>query len=230
MAAEIPDGAVLVARAIINSSLWTMRPADRVLAITCICQANWRPSKWFDGRSEITIRRGEFVTSVDKLVTAGGVTRQTVRTSLKNLENCGFLTRRSTSRYTVIFIPKYDHYQDFTKYYTKPNGSQPTQTPTNDQHTPNKRPPKSQPTPNHKQEGFKREERIKGRGAASATPATAAPPPTGGSPSVSELVQQALALSPSAARRTLSMGAGNLSPEVERALRSRAGEEGMGAP
>ena len=117
MGAEIPSGAVLVARAITNSSLWTMRAADRILAITCICMANWKPKKWFDGSQSTEIQRGQFVTSYENLAEAAKLSIRNVRTSLKNLEKVGFLTRRVTQRWTLVTICKYDHYQDFSKYY-----------------------------------------------------------------------------------------------------------------
>ena len=151
MGAEIPDGAVLVARAITNSSLWTMRAADRILAITCICMANWKPRKWFDGDCSVEIKRGEFVTSREHLAEAAKLSEQTVRTSLKNLEKVGFLTRKSTSRWTLVSLPKYDHYQTMSKYY-------PTKDLTNDQPAVNQPLTNDQPAPNHKQELYKGDE------------------------------------------------------------------------
>lgn len=116
MGAEIQDGAVLVARAILNSSLWTMRAEDKVVAITCIAIASWKDGKWFDGVTEIPVRRGQFVRSWAGLADDSGESIQTVRTSVQHLENVGFLTRKSTGRYHVFTIPKYSHYQDLTKY------------------------------------------------------------------------------------------------------------------
>lgn len=116
MSAEIPDGAVLVARAILNSSLWTMRPADCKVAVTCIALCNSQPSKWFDGRSEITILRGSFVRSWGNFVKSCALPLQVVRTSVEHLEVTNFLTRFSTRLYTVFTLPKYEHYQDLTKY------------------------------------------------------------------------------------------------------------------
>src|SRR5262249_5830761 len=116
MSAEIPDGAVLVARAILNSSLWTMRPQDRVVALTCIVLCNRRRKKWFDGVEDIVIERGQFVRSRKKIVEACNLPVQIVRTSLDHLEETDFLTRKLTRGYTLYTIPKYDHYQDVTKY------------------------------------------------------------------------------------------------------------------
>src|SRR6185436_8167007 len=96
MGAEIPDGAVLVARAILNSSLWTMRMEDRIVALTCICLANWRARSWFNGKENVRIERGQFVRSWDHLAEACKLSVQTTRTSVKNLELVGFLTRKLT--------------------------------------------------------------------------------------------------------------------------------------
>ncbi len=117
MGAEIPAGAVLVARAITNSSLWTMRSEDRILAITCICMANWRPKSWFDGERSTSLERGQFITSLENLAEAAKLTIRSVRTSLKNLEKVGFLTRKVTQRWTLVSVCKYDHYQKMENYY-----------------------------------------------------------------------------------------------------------------
>lgn len=116
MGAEIQDGAVLVARAILNSSLWTMRAADKVVAVTCIAIASWKDGRWFDGITVIPVLRGQFVRSWAGLANDSGETMQTVRTSVQHLEKVGFLTRKPTGRYHVFTIPKYSHYQDLTKY------------------------------------------------------------------------------------------------------------------
>ena len=133
MGAEIPDGAVIVARAVVNSSLWTMRPEDCKLAITCICMCNWRAKKWWDGKQQVTIARGQFVSSLGNLSKASHLSLQTTRTSVKNLKNCEFLTLKVTHRYTLITLPKYEHYQDLAKYYNTESNTRPTR----GQHAPN---------------------------------------------------------------------------------------------
>ena len=145
MPAEIPDGAVIVARAIMNSSLWTMRAEDCKVAITCLVLANWKDKRWFNGQKEIVILRGQFVRSREDFAKACGLSLQRTRTSVKHLENTGFLTRFSTKYYTVFTIPKYNHYQDLTKYSDSViSKSNPV---------PNPPLTRAQPTPNHKQEG-----------------------------------------------------------------------------
>jgi hypothetical protein len=116
MGAEIQDGAVLVARAILNSSLWTMRTEDRLVAITCICLANWKQRSWFNGKERMVIERGQFVRSWQHLADECHLSLKTIRTSVKNLENVGFLARKRAGHVQVFTIPKYSHYQDLTKY------------------------------------------------------------------------------------------------------------------
>jgi hypothetical protein len=114
--AEIPDGAVIIARAIVNSSLWTMRDKDLRMAIYCIVKANWRARRWFDGRQSITIKRGQFAASLNTISQESGLSMRSTRTSLLRLEKCGFLTRKSTSSYSLIELPKYEFYQDLSRY------------------------------------------------------------------------------------------------------------------
>lgn len=136
MGAEIPDGAVIVARAIMNSSLWQMRAEDRIVALACMVLCNKKPQKWFDGHQQILIDRGQFVGSVRKMIKASNLPMQVVRTSLEHLEKSDFLTRKSTQGYTVYTVPKFSHYQDLTKY-SDSGVRKPTQFLTRDQHTQN---------------------------------------------------------------------------------------------
>lgn len=175
MGAEIQDGAVLIARAIFNSSLWTMRPQDRIVAVTCIALCNWKPAKWFDGKQEVVIQRGQFVRSLKHIAEAAHLSLQTVRTSLQNLQNTGFLTRKSTSRWTLITLPKYDFYQDLSKYSDSANTKSNTR-PTRDQHAINKRPTNGQHAPNNKQEGKEREQGKEGDEALPLSIRTGKPP------------------------------------------------------
>lgn len=93
-----------------------MRAEDRLVAITAICLANWKPRKWWNGKESMYIGRGQFVRSWQHLADECKLTIKTVRTSVKNLENTGFLARKRAGHVQVFTLPKYDHYQDLTKY------------------------------------------------------------------------------------------------------------------
>lgn len=239
MAAEIPDGAVIIARAILNSSLWTMRTDDRCVAITCICLCNWQDRKWFDGKREIVIHRGQFVRSLKDLAKSAGVTPQVLRTAIKHLENTRdndgvpFLTRISTHTYTIYTIHKYHYYQDLMNY-SDSAVAKPTRDPTNGQHTPNTRLTHAQHTPNNKQEleeGKERKELEEARSAATATPPPAAAPATPEPKTRDEIVASWLAKIPEMSQKsagwTLDHSAWLISgmPEVVEALERRSGRK-----
>ena len=122
MPAEIPGGAVVLARAILKSPIWRMRPEICKVAITCIALANHAPAKWNDGKREFTIEKGQFVRSRKNLAKACVLPIQVVRTAVKLLsraldeEGVPFLTIKSTSRWTLWSMPKWYFYQDLSNY------------------------------------------------------------------------------------------------------------------
>jgi hypothetical protein len=93
-----------------------MPPADRVVAITAVVLANHEPAKWFDGRSQVQIGRGQFVRSWGRLAREAGVTVSKARVSAGHLAACGFLSRRMIGRYSLYTLPKYQFYQDAGRY------------------------------------------------------------------------------------------------------------------
>ncbi len=127
MPAEIPDGAVIVARAILRSPIWRMRPEDCKVAITLIALVNHTPGTWFDGFRDIAIEKGQLVRSLVKLADDCKLSLQVLRTSLKRLEReldedgIPFLTRKPTNRYVLYTLPKYPFYQDLSNYEGKAN-------------------------------------------------------------------------------------------------------------
>lgn len=127
MPAEIPDGAVLIARAILRSSIWRMKPEDCKVAITLIALVNHAPGRWFDGFGYVAIKKGQLIRSREKLAEDCKLSIQVLRSCLKRLENeldgdgIPFLNRKSTNRYTLYTLPKYPFYQDLRNYGGKAN-------------------------------------------------------------------------------------------------------------
>jgi hypothetical protein len=131
---------------------------DRIVALTCICLANWKSRSWFNGKENVQIERGQFVRSWDHLAEACKLSVQTTRTSVKNLELVGFLTRKLTGHVQLFTIPKYDHYQDLTKYSDQiaaETNKIPNSPLTATQQRPNSDLTASQQQPNNKQESNK---------------------------------------------------------------------------
>lgn len=117
--AKVPGGYVHLTRQIYESSLWTMPPYCRVVAITCLALANYQDKKWFCNfeNREIILKRGEFVTSVRKLAEYAKLPTRMIQLSLKKLKSHGFLRVTSIKNgYTRIFVVKYGYYNDPNTY------------------------------------------------------------------------------------------------------------------
>lgn len=72
-----------------------------------ILSANYTTADWQD----ITISRGQLVTSRQKLAYETGLTEKMVRRCLKALEKTGEIQLQSSNKYTLITICKYSEYQ-----------------------------------------------------------------------------------------------------------------------
>lgn len=66
----------------------------------------------------ITVHRGEIVTSSSKLAEELGLSRQNIRTALNHLKSTGEVTTTQHSKFTVITINNYNAYQDLTTLLT----------------------------------------------------------------------------------------------------------------
>ena len=102
---------------------WFTYPATAHLFEYCKLKANFA-DKNVGG---IIVKRGSFMTSLEKLSENTGLTKQQVRTALKNLISTQEITKETTQKYTIIKVNNYDLYQGVTQFST------------NEQQTDNKR-------------------------------------------------------------------------------------------
>ena len=108
---------------------WHTRPEMVSLFVHLLLKANVK-----DGHFEgIDVKRGQLVTSLNSLVKLTGISKQSIRTCLKHLEETGEIVQKSTQRYTLISICKYEVYQ--AKKETTQHS--PNTVPTQSQHTAN---------------------------------------------------------------------------------------------
>ena len=66
----------------------------------------------------ITVKRGQVITSLASLSSQTGLTMNQVRTALQHLISTKEITSKTTSKYTIITIKNYDEYQKVTKEIT----------------------------------------------------------------------------------------------------------------
>lgn len=93
---------------------WYKDNNTKSLFIHCLLKANWKNGS-FQG---VEIPRGSFVTSLDHLAKELGLTIQQTRTALEHLILTGEITNKSTNKYRIITIVKYDLYQEVTNNLT----------------------------------------------------------------------------------------------------------------
>lgn len=104
------------------------------LALHFILKANYRAKKW----KGLIIDRGQLVTSRGQLSEETGLSEMQIRTAIDKLDNCGFITKSGTRKYTIITVCNYDLYQQAQDGFD--NGCQPT----DNQQTTNKQPTDNQ--------------------------------------------------------------------------------------
>ena len=93
---------------------WYTDNNTKSLFIHCLLKANYTDKEW----RGITIKRGSFLTSLDKLSKETGLSVQNVRTSLKKLELTNELTNKSTNKNRIITMKNYDKYNQSTNKLT----------------------------------------------------------------------------------------------------------------
>lgn len=142
--AKISGGYIIIARKLFENSSWKgLNEAGKIVMVTLIVLANHKDKKWYNPltKQEVLIKRGQCVIGRKSIAKQCGVGEQSVRTSLTLLKSTNFLTIQPTSRFSIITITNYEHYQN-PKNYTNQVSNQDT----------NQVLTKSQPSPNHKQE------------------------------------------------------------------------------
>jgi hypothetical protein len=105
---------------------WFTKPETLQLFIYCLLRANYEDTSW----QGISIKKGSFVTSFDTLSIETKQTIQQLRTNLSRLKRTKEISTKSTNKYTIITICKYEDYQ----YAQQTNNKQTT----NKQQTNNK--------------------------------------------------------------------------------------------
>lgn len=119
------------------------------LYIHLLISANSRDKRW----RGIEVKRGQLVTSLDKLHAQTGISVRSLRTCLERLESTGEIEQKTTNAYRLITICKYGIYQA----REEENDKQPT----SERQTSDKQPTSERQATDNKQEYKK--ERIKER-------------------------------------------------------------------
>lgn len=94
---------------------WYLNINVKTLFIHCLLKANWKDGR-FEGKE---VKRGSFVTSLEKLSKETGLSVRQVRTALNHLFLTGELTSTTFSKFRIVTVSNYEQYQNIDKQTDK---------------------------------------------------------------------------------------------------------------
>jgi hypothetical protein len=115
-AREIPavgqfhDGFVLVYRGLLNQPYFVDSKTIHLM-IYLLLRANYQCKDVFIRGQIIKVKRGQLIFGRKKTSKETGLSEREIRTRLQFLRNVGFLTSKTTNRFSIITICNYNHYQ-----------------------------------------------------------------------------------------------------------------------
>jgi hypothetical protein len=113
----------------IDSSVW-VNPIIWMVWSWCLLKANHQTKKFPFNGNDILVEEGSFITGIERAIKELPLTRQNYRTAIKYLQKSERLTIKSTNKFTLIIINKWQEYQLDNTQSNKPL--------TNEQQTTNK--------------------------------------------------------------------------------------------
>lgn len=130
-------------RVILDNTAWAQGSnIQRVLMITLLAKAWWKPGKYIWAGRVVHMQPGQLITTLGELTELCSASKSNIRTALDHLETVEFLTRQSTHRGMLISIVNWGKYQQDTSEVSTPDSTpsthQPHTNPENlavDQHT-----------------------------------------------------------------------------------------------
>lgn len=131
------QGWISLYRDLLDKAIWqNSTPEQKTILITLLLMANHEPNQWEWKGKKYTVKSGEFITSLEKIVAkcGKGITTQNVRSALKRFEKLQFLTNESTKQNRLIKIENWRFYQGRENQPNKATNKEVTKT----QQRPNK--------------------------------------------------------------------------------------------
>lgn len=112
-------GQILLHRKIFEWGWYQDINTCRLFIHMCL-KANWKDGKFKD----ISVPRGSFVSSIEKLSEETSLTVREIRTAISHLKSTGEVTVQTTSKYSVFTVQNYNLYQtlDIQKDEQETNG------------------------------------------------------------------------------------------------------------
>lgn len=98
-------------RTLPDSPVWSLTTAQRIVFVTILLEANWKPGIFRADGKTTRVRRGEFITSLNRLAGKAGVSKSCVVRALKSLSDLGTIETTPARKWTAICVVNYERYQ-----------------------------------------------------------------------------------------------------------------------
>ncbi|MBQ6094395.1 MAG: hypothetical protein IJL09_03260 [Lachnospiraceae bacterium] len=86
---------------------WYKDNNTKAVFIHCLLRANWQDVAY----KGVDLKRGQFITSLEKMQEDLGLSQKEVRTALKHLVSTGEVASKATNKYRIITVLNYDKWQ-----------------------------------------------------------------------------------------------------------------------
>lgn len=113
------SGFVTLYRSILDWEWYTDLPTKAVF-IHCVLKANYEDCNW----RGTELKRGQFITSIQKLASETGLSDRQTRTALSKLESTSEVTIKTTNKFSIVTVCNYDSYQSKKDDSDKQNDKQ----------------------------------------------------------------------------------------------------------
>ena len=123
----VTGGFIKLHRSLLDDPVWEdSTPEQRVVFITLVSMANYKENTWVWKGERFTAKRGQLVTSLDKIAkkSGKGVSVKNVRSSIDKFEKFGFLANESAKTGRLITILNYDEFQTEENEWGKEPGKE----------------------------------------------------------------------------------------------------------
>lgn len=104
-------GFMRISREKVSEFEWLSNPNTFYVFMRLLFKANYKDSRW----EGVEIKRGQFVTGRKALSEELNLSEQQIRTCLDKLSKTGYITIKSTNRYSIVTICNYEVWQDDTE-------------------------------------------------------------------------------------------------------------------
>lgn len=111
------EGWIMLHRKLLDHSIFKNYKLLQVF-LFCLLKASHKDHELTIGDQIIELKPGQLATGRKSIARHTGLSEQNVRTALKKLEKMGILTIKSTNKYSVISITKWDSHQQINQQLT----------------------------------------------------------------------------------------------------------------